>query len=198
MDFVLAILYIIQETCYLLSVTIEPSLIRMSLKKLYGTACDVSAIVTMGWNLLNKERQQKVKILITPKALVKDSTSNSYWITPSTETRSMEKRKRAKHAKTCEMLLLFVCGFFLILVDLQGVTAAVGSILVSATRCYLWGYACQSWQGSKERHCKVQLHLLALWVICLCLATKNSRFAMPLCKSPRDWRNNSELKWILR
>lgn len=48
MDFVLPVLYIIQETCYLLSVTIDPSLIRMSLKKLCGTACDISAMVTEG------------------------------------------------------------------------------------------------------------------------------------------------------
>lgn len=40
-----------------------------------------------------------------------------------------KERKRAKHAKTCELLLLFVCGFVLILADLQGVIAAVRSIL---------------------------------------------------------------------
>lgn len=51
----------------------------------------------------------------------------------STETRDpWKRRKRAKQAKTCELLLLFVCGFFLILADLQGVISAVWSMLVSA------------------------------------------------------------------
>lgn len=72
---------------------------------------------------------------MTSKVLVKHFTSNNYWIIPSTETRDpWKKRKRAKHAKAYELLFLFVCGFFLILVDLQGVIVAVGSILVSAVQ----------------------------------------------------------------
>lgn len=98
----------------LLSVTVEPSLLRVLSRELGCTTCDIWGVVTKWCHLLRTGRQQQLKLTTTSKAALIYSSCDSCWITPSAETRGSwnlwEKGNRVKYAKPLKFAsLCFFC-----------------------------------------------------------------------------------------